>query len=77
MNTRKCVLLRLSSVNISVGLRLLVMKWISTIIIIEKMTEHMQLAFTDTTTTVFNELYTMRLGLCIIICLHIKMFKDG
>ena len=44
---------------------------------IEKMTEHMQLTFKDTTTTVFNELYTMKLGLCIIICLHIKMLKDG
>ena len=44
---------------------------------IEKMTEQMQLRFKDTTTTVFNELYTMKLGLCIIICLHIKMLKDG
>ena len=42
-----------------------------------EMTEHMQLTFKDTTTTVFNELYTMKLGLCIIICLHIKMLKDG
>ena len=40
----------------------------------EKMTEHIRLTFKETTIQLFSMNYIMKLGLCVMICLHIKMF---